>query len=93
MQLKSLKNLTRFDYGKTDFEGWRVCKAIKGTNFCKYVSDNRKHSKSKNPAAASLKVAKAELSKLVTMSKALNPSRLKNWAKRNGFAVRLAITS
>lgn len=40
--MNSRKNLTRFTYETTDFKGWRLCIARKGTTFTKYYSD-REH--------------------------------------------------
>lgn len=37
--LKSRKNLTRFTYETTAFEGWRLCVSRAGTTFTKYFSD------------------------------------------------------
>ena len=37
--LKSQKNLTRFTYETTAFEGWRLCVSRTGTTFTKYFSD------------------------------------------------------
>ncbi|MBK73229.1 MAG: hypothetical protein CMO76_07290 [Verrucomicrobiales bacterium] len=39
MMLKSRKNLTRFTYETTAFEGWRLCVSRSGTTFTKYFSD------------------------------------------------------
>ncbi len=37
--MKSRKNLTRFTYETTAFEGWRLCLSRAGTTFTKYFSD------------------------------------------------------
>ena len=37
--MKSRKNLTRFTYETTAFQGWRMCIARGGTTFTKYFSD------------------------------------------------------
>jgi len=36
---QSIRNITRFDYGRTAFQGWRVSLSYKGINFIKYVPD------------------------------------------------------
>ena len=37
--MKSKRNLTRFTYEHTAFQGWRLCLSRKGTTFTKYFSD------------------------------------------------------
>jgi len=37
--MKSKKNLTRFTYDTTAFQGWRLCISRGGTTFTKYFSD------------------------------------------------------
>lgn len=37
--MKSRKNLTRFTYDTTAFQGWRLCISRSGTTFTKYFSD------------------------------------------------------
>lgn len=37
--MKSRKNLTRFTYETTAFEGWRLCLSRAGTTFTRYFSD------------------------------------------------------
>ena len=39
--MKSKKNLTRFTYEHTAFQGWRLCIARKGKVFIKYFSDKQ----------------------------------------------------
>lgn len=39
--LKSKKNLTRFTYETSAFEGWRLCISRAGTTFTKYFSDKK----------------------------------------------------
>ena len=39
--MKSKKNLTRFTYETTAFQGWRVSIIRKGTTFTKYFSDQK----------------------------------------------------
>ena len=39
--MKSKKNLTRFTYETTAFQGWRVCIGRKGAAFTKYFSDKK----------------------------------------------------
>jgi hypothetical protein len=39
--MKSKKNLTRFTYETTAFQGWRLCVSRAGTTFTKYFSDKK----------------------------------------------------
>jgi len=39
--MKSKKNLTRFTYETTAFQGWRMCLSRSGTTFTKYFSDKK----------------------------------------------------
>ncbi len=39
--MKSRKNLTRFTYETTAFQGWRLCLSRTGTTFTKYFSDKK----------------------------------------------------
>ncbi len=39
--MKSKKNLTRFTYETTAFQGWRLCLSRTGTTFTKYFSDKK----------------------------------------------------
>ena len=50
--MKSRKNLTRFTYETTAFEGWRLCLSRAGTTFTKYFSDKTYGGQRKSLAAA-----------------------------------------
>lgn len=39
--MKSIKNLTRFTYENSAFEGWRLSLSRKGASFVKYFSDKQ----------------------------------------------------
>jgi hypothetical protein len=68
--MKSRKNLTRFTYETTAFEGWRFCLSRAGTTFTKYFSD-----KAYGGPRKALKVAeqaKEDLIKLVDNSRRVN---------------------
>lgn len=39
--MQTRKNLTRFTYENTAFQGWRVCISRNGKTFVKYFSDKR----------------------------------------------------
>lgn len=39
--MKSRKNLTRFTYETTAFQGWRLCLSRSGSTFTKYFSDKK----------------------------------------------------
>lgn len=60
--LKSKRNLTRFTYETTAFEGWRLCVSRTGTTFTKYFSD-----KSYGSARDSLRVAEQTRGKLLRL--------------------------
>ena len=50
--MKSRKNLTRFTYDTTGFQGWRLCLSKTGTTFTKYFSDKKYGSERKALKAA-----------------------------------------
>lgn len=50
--MKSKRNLTRFTYETSAFEGWRLCISRKGTTFTKYFSDKQFGDGKKSLAAA-----------------------------------------
>ena len=50
--MKSRKNLTRFTYDTTAFQGWRLTLERKGTTFTKYFSDKKYGSERKALKAA-----------------------------------------
>ena len=68
--LKSRKNLTRFTYETTAFEGWRLCVSRAGTTFTKYFSDKTYGGGRKSLAAA--EKARAQLIKLIDNSRRIN---------------------
>ena len=51
--MKSKKNLTRFTYETTAFQGWRLCISRAGTTFTKYFSDKKYGGPRKSSKAAS----------------------------------------
>ena len=65
--MKSKRNLTRFTYETTAFQGWRLCLSRAGTTFTKYFSDNKYGSSKKSLAAAESSLA--ELVQLVDNSR------------------------
>jgi len=68
--LESRKNLTRFTYETTAFEGWRLCVSRAGTTFTKYFSDKNYGSGKKSLAAA--EKARTKLLKLIDNSRRVN---------------------
>lgn len=68
--MKSKKNLTRFTYETTAFQGWRLCLSRAGTTFTKYFSD-KNYGGPKKSLQASEK-ALAELRRLVDNSRRVN---------------------
>lgn len=68
--MKSKKNLTRFTYETTAFQGWRLCLSRSGTTFTKYFSDKKYGGERKG-----LKVAETtrnELAELLDNSRKVN---------------------
>ncbi|MCF7733309.1 MAG: hypothetical protein K9N23_16590 [Akkermansiaceae bacterium] len=57
--MKSIKNLTRFTYETSAFQGWRLSVTNRGANFIKYFSDKQHGGEGK-----SFEVAKAALESL-----------------------------
>ncbi len=68
--MKSKKNLTRFTYETTAFQGWRLCLSRSGTTFTKYFSDKKYSGERKSLKAAS--AALEELKELVDNSRRVN---------------------
>lgn len=50
--MKSKKNLTRFTYETTAFQGWRLCLSRAGSTFTRYYSDKKYGGPKKSLAAA-----------------------------------------
>jgi len=68
--MKSKKNLTRFTYETTAFQGWRLCLSRSGTTFTKYFSDKKYGSERKALKAA--EAVRAELTDLLEGSRKVN---------------------
>lgn len=68
--MKSKRNLTRFTYETTAFQGWRLCLSRAGTTFTKYFSD-KKYGGPKKSLQAS-EQALGELRQLVDNSRRVN---------------------
>lgn len=68
--MKSKKNLTRFTYENSAFEGWRLCLSKTGTTFTRYFPDKKFGSGKKSLAAAEKTLA--ELKEVLTGSKLVN---------------------
>ncbi len=68
--MKSRKNLTRFTYETTAFEGWRLCISRAGTTFTKYFSDKNYGGPRKSLAVA--EKARSDLVELVDNSRRIN---------------------
>lgn len=66
--MKSKKNLTRFDYEKSAFEGWRLCLSRTGTTFTRYFPDKKFGGSAKKSLAAAEKTL-VELKALIDGSK------------------------
>ena len=68
--MKSRKNLTRFTYDTTAFQGWRLNLERSGAKFTKYFSDKQYGGPRKSLNAAS--DALADLKRLVENSRRVN---------------------
>jgi len=55
--MKSKRNLTRFTYETTAFQGWRLCIARAGATFTRYFSDKQHGGERKALKAAEAKLA------------------------------------
>jgi len=66
--MKSKKNLTRFSYETSAFEGWRLGLSKKGTSFMRYFPDKKFGGSAKKSLAAAEKTLK-ELKALTDGSK------------------------
>ena len=65
--MKSRKNLTRYTYDTTAFQGWRLCLSKRGTTFTKYFSDKQHGGQRK-----ALKAANTALAELLDGSRLIN---------------------
>jgi hypothetical protein len=65
--MKSKRNLTRFTYETTAFQGWRLCISRGGTTFTRYFSDREFGGARKSLTAAEAKLA--ELRKFLDEAK------------------------
>jgi hypothetical protein len=87
--MKSKKNLTRFDYEKSAFEGWRLSLCKAGTTFTRYFPD-KKFGGAKQSLAAAEKTLE-ELKALIAGSKLvdgkLSPATIKKAMKLLADAV------
>ena len=68
--MESRKNLTRFTYDTTAFQGWRLSLSKRGTTFTKYYSDKQHGGQRKALKAAN--TALAELKELLDGSRLVN---------------------
>ncbi len=68
--MKSKKNLTRFTYETTAFQGWRLCLSRSGTTFTKYFSDKEYGGERKALKAA--ETARVDLAELLDNSRRVN---------------------
>lgn len=68
--MKSKKNLTRFDYETSAFEGWRLCLTQKGSTFVRYFPDKKLGGPKKSLAVA--EKALAALKELLGAAKLVN---------------------
>ncbi len=65
--MKSKRNLTRFTYENTAFQGWRLCISRGGATFTKYFSD--KHYGGGRKALEAAEGALAEIKDILSRSR------------------------
>ena len=68
--MKSRKNLTRFTYETTAFQGWRLCLSRSGSAFTKYFSDKKYGGERKALKAATASLE--EIKELIESSRKVN---------------------
>lgn len=68
--MKSKRNLTRFTYENSAFEGWRLCISRAGTTFTRYFPDRKLGGGRKSLKAA--EVALIEVKKILDGAKRVN---------------------
>lgn len=68
--MKSKKNLTRFSYETSAFEGWRLCLCKTGNTFTRYFPDKKFGTAKKSLAAAEKTLG--ELKEILAASKLVN---------------------
>ena len=68
--MESRRNLTRYTYETTAFQGWRLCLSKRGTTFTKYFSDKQHGGQRKALKAA--EAALKQLKDLVENSRRVN---------------------
>ena len=87
--MKSKKNLTRFTYENSAFEGWRLCISRTGSTFTRYFPDKKLGGDKKSLAAAEKTLA--ELKDVLDGSKRvdgkLTPATIKKAEKLLAEAV------
>ena len=81
--MKSKRNLTRFTYETTAFQGWRLCISRKGKTFTKYFSDKQYGGgrKALQAAEASLEEIKGTLSRARPVNGKLSDSAIRKVGK------------
>lgn len=68
--MKSKRNLTRFTYENTAFQGWRLCISRGGATFTKYYSD--KHYGSGKKALDAAEAALEQVKDVIARSRRVN---------------------
>ncbi len=68
--MKSKKNLTRFTYETTAFQGWRLCLSRSGTTFTKYFSDKKYGGEKK--ALLTAETVRTDLTELLDSARKVN---------------------
>ena len=81
--MRSKRNLTRFTYENTAFQGWRLCLSRGGTTFTRYFSDRHYGSgrKALDAAESALTALKDLLEKARKVDGKLQPSTIRRAEK------------
>ena len=87
--MKSKKNLTRFTYESSAFEGWRLCISRAGSTFTRYFPDKKFGGERKSLAAAEKTLA--ELKPLIEDSKRMNGKLTATTVKKAEKLLALAV--
>lgn len=87
--MKSKRNLTRFTYESSAFEGWRLCISRAGTTFTRYFPDKKFGGERKSLMAAEKTLA--ELKPLIEDSKRMNGKLTATTVKKAEKLLALAV--
>jgi len=88
--MKSKRNLTRFTYENSAFEGWRLCISRAGTTFTRYFPDRKLGGARKSLKAA--EVALDDVKKILDGAKRVNGKLTQTTINKVEKALKDAVT-